>query len=141
MKIIITDLTGVVAALTLGDDSAGNYIVDPPPVPIESRVVQNEPLAFGSRQFSYGRGNALTRFSWSVEWLFATNSAAAQFAWAHSSSVAWNVSIAIEGPPVWATFSSACMSEVAIVEQCGCAVKARYTADGAVPGPIPIPPS
>ena len=139
MKIIVTDLAGVQAALTLGDDSVGDYIVDPPPVPTETRQAQHEPLAFGARQFSYGRGNALIKFSWTVERVHADIPTSTLFAWNHAAVVAWNVSIAIMSPTVVATFMSAVIPEVAVLEQCGCSTKTRYTAEGCMPGPVSIP--
>ena len=110
-----------------------------PPVPTETRQAQHEPLAFGARQFSYGRGNALIKFSWTVERVHADIPTSTLFAWNHAAVVAWDVSIVIMSPTVVATFMSAVIPEVAVLEQCGCSTKTRYTAEGCVPGPVSTP--
>ena len=133
MKIIATPIPAA-ASITLGDDSAGDYILDPPPLPVERRQFQQEALAFGTRQFAAGRGNAQTSFSWTVARLHADQPSADGFAWGHAAAVPVNCSlVVIDAGGTW-SFSSAVITEVAIVDQSGISTRTRYVVQGAVPG-------
>jgi hypothetical protein len=135
MQIIATDLAVVLAAITLGDDDAGAYIIDPPPIPVEKRQVQIEALVLEPRAFANGLGNAETSFCWTVARIHADQPTADAFVWGHAASVPMNCSIAINDPDGTAigSFSSAIISEVACLEQTGISTKFRYTVQGAVP--------
>jgi len=132
MKIVATPLPSG-AAVTLGDDSAGDFIVDPPPLPVERRQLQQEALAFADREFATGRGNRSTGFSWTVSRVHADQGTATGFVWGHAAGVPMNCSLEVqEGGETW-SFSSAVIVEVAVLEQTGVSTKVRYTVQGAVP--------
>ena len=67
MKIVATPLPSG-SPITLGDDSAFNYIVDPIPMPQQRREVQVEGLMMGAAVYlaSPGSGNVQTSFNWTV---------------------------------------------------------------------------
>jgi hypothetical protein len=132
MKIIATPIPAA-APVTLGDDSVGDYITDPPPLPIERRDLQQEALAFGSRKFATGRGNAETSFSWTVARVHADQPSADGFVWGHALSVPVNCTLSVMDATTTWTFASAVIVEVACVEQTGISTRFRYTAQGAVP--------
>ena len=130
MKIVATGIDATV--ITLGDDSVGDYIVDPPPMPSERRDVQVEGLAFGDRKFSKGRGNRATSFAWTVCRVHDSGTAACLFAWNHARLVPVDCSLLVDGP-VCASYSRAVITEVAVVDITGTNTKIRYTVEGAVP--------
>jgi hypothetical protein len=121
--------------VTLGDDGAGAYIVDPPPIPVEKRQIQIEQLVLEPRVFANGLGNAQTSFSWTVARIHANQATADTFVWGHAATVPMNCSLAINDPDgtAIASFSSAVIVEVACIEQTGISTKFRYTVEGAVP--------
>lgn len=134
MQIIATPIPSA-TAVTLGDDDSGDYIIDPPPIPVEKRQVQIEQLVLEPRIFANGLGNAETSFSWTVARIHADLPAAVAFVWGHAATVPMNCSVAIEDPDgtAIASFSSAVIVEVACIEQTGISTKFRYTVQGAVP--------
>ncbi len=134
MKIVATPIPGA-TAVTLGDDDSGDYIIDPPPTPVEKRQVQVEQLALAPRVFANGLGNRETSFSWTVARIHADLPAAVAFVWDHAASVPLNCSLAIDDPDTTlvASFSSAVIVEVACLEQTGISTKFRYSVQGAVP--------
>ncbi|MGA2864688.1 MAG: hypothetical protein ABSF95_09390 [Verrucomicrobiota bacterium] len=132
MKIVATPLPSG-SAITLGDDSVGDFIVDPPPLPVERRQLQQEALAFAEREFATGRGNRRTGFSWTVARVHADQATATGFVWGHAAGVPMNCSLEVqEAEGAW-SFSSAVIVEVAVIEQSGVSTKVRYTVQGAVP--------
>jgi hypothetical protein len=135
MQIILTDLSGVLSPITLGDDAAGAFIIDPPPIPAEKRQVQTEQLALSPRIFANGVGNRATSFSWTVARVHATQGAADTFVWTHAASIPLNASIVLNDPDgaEVASFTSAVVSEVTCTEQSGISTKFRYAVEGAVP--------
>ena len=134
MQIIATPSPSA-AAVTLGDDSAGDFIIDPPPLPAEKRQVQLEPLALAARVFANGLGNRATSFSWTVARVHANQPTADGFVWGHAATVPMNCSLAVNDPDgtTIASFSSAVIVEVTCLEQHGISTKFRYTVQGAVP--------
>jgi hypothetical protein len=134
MQIIATPIP-TATAVTLGDDAAGAYIIDPPPVPVEKRQIQIEQLVLEPRAFANGLGNAQTSFSWTVARIHADQPTADAFVWGHAATVPMNCSLAINDPDGTAigNFSTAVIVEVACVEQTGISTKFRYSVQGAVP--------
>jgi len=133
MKIVATPLPSG-TAVTLGDDSAPNYIVDPPPMPVTKGQMQVEDLFRGSQPFVAGRGNVSASFNWTVHWLFATAALATAFVWSHGASVPQWCSLTLTpdtGSAV--TYSSALIQAVEVIEISGCSVKVRYSVIGATP--------
>ena len=119
--------------MTLGDDSSGDFIVDPPPLPVEKRQLQEELLALADRTFATSRGNRSTAFSWTVARWHADQPTADAFLWTHAASVPENCSLQItDAGGAW-NFSSAVIIEVAALEQTGVSTRFRYTVQGAVP--------
>ncbi len=121
--------------MTLGDDGTGDFIVDPPPIPVERRQAQIERLVLEARVFANGVGNAQVSFSWTVARQHGTQGAADAFVWTHAGEVPLNCAVAVNDPDGAAiqSFTSAVIVEVACVEQTGCSSKFRYTVQGAVP--------
>ncbi|MGO8678054.1 MAG: hypothetical protein ACLQVX_19600 [Limisphaerales bacterium] len=134
MQIVATPIPSA-TPVTLGDDGAGDFIIDPPPIPAEARQVQTEQLALAARVFANGLGNRETSFSWTVARVHASQAAADGFVWGHAATVPMNCSLGINDPDgaAIASFSSAVIVEVACVEQTGVSTKFRYTVQGAVP--------
>jgi hypothetical protein len=135
MQIIATDLAEVLAPITLGDDAAAAFIIDPPPIPTEKRQVQTEQLVLAPAVFANGLGNRQCSFSWTVARVHASQAAADTFVWTHAASVPLNASLAINDPDGSniQTFSSAVISEVACAEQSGISTKFRYRVEAATP--------
>ena len=131
MQIIATPLPSG-AAVTLGDDATGDYIVDPQPLPVERRAAQVESLAFAARKVAIGRGNRQTSFSWTVARLHASLAAADTFAWNHAAGVPVNCSLQITVGTTVLTYSSAVIDDVTITEQLGKSTKTRYTVKAAI---------
>jgi hypothetical protein len=131
MKIVATPIPAA-SPVTLGEDAAGDYIIEPPQ-PVERREVQSEGLAFADTKFVTGRGNREYSFSWVVARQHADQEAAEGFTWGHAATVPMNCSLAITDAPGAPNFSSAVIVEVAIVELKGQSTKTRYTVQGAVP--------
>ncbi|HXP63248.1 MAG TPA: hypothetical protein VN829_22290 [Dongiaceae bacterium] len=134
MQIVATPIP-TATAVTLGDDAAGAYIIDPPPIPVEKRQVQIEQLVLEARVFAIGLGNRQTSFSWTVARIHADQPTADAFVWGHAAGVPLNCSLAVNDPDgtAVATFSSAVIVEVACIEQTGLSTKFRYRVQGAVP--------
>ncbi len=132
MKIVATPIPSG-TAVTLGDNSVGDFIIDPPPLPVERRQVQEEPLVMADRAWATGRGNRHTSWSWTVARLHADQPTADAFVWTHGPSVPINCSLQITDPGGTWNFSSAVIEEVAIIEQTGVSTKTRYTVRGATP--------
>ena len=131
MQIIVTPFDGS-DPLTLGDDSVGDYIVDPPPLPVERRQAQVEELALADAVFVKSRGNRVATFSWTVSRQHASPAAVAQFVWGHAATVPEDVSVQINQDSASVTFSPAVITEVAIVEVAGLNTQTRYRVTGAV---------
>jgi len=53
VQIIATPIP-TATAVTLGDDAAGAYIIDPPPIPVEKRQIQIEQLVLEPRASPMG---------------------------------------------------------------------------------------
>jgi len=130
MKIIVTPLPSG-TPLTLGDDSVGDYIIDPPPLPVERRRAQVEELALAERVFAAGRGNRATSFSWTVSRQHADLASVAQFIWSHAASVPVDAAIAVTQDSGTVSFASAVIAEVSLVEVTGLNTKTRYQVTGA----------
>ena len=130
MKIVATPLPSG-TAITLGDDSVGDYIIDPPPMPVERREAQVEDLALADQAFAQGRGNRVTSFSWTVSRQHADLATVAQFVWSHAASVPLNAALTVTQDAGSATFAAAVITEVAIVEVSGLNTKTRYRVTGA----------
>jgi len=130
MKIIVTPLPAG-APLTLGDDSVGDYIIDPPPLPVERRRAQVEDLALADRGFAAGRGNRMTSFSWTVSRQHADLAAVAQFVWGHAATVPVDAAVAVTQDAGTVTFATAVIAEVGLVEVTGLNTKTRYQVTGA----------
>jgi hypothetical protein len=133
MKIVATPLPSG-SPITLGDDSAYNYIVDPVPMPSQRREVQVEGLMMGSAAYvaSPGLGNVQTSFTWTVSWQFANLSTACSFVWSHPAAVPINCSIVVtDDSGANTTFSAAVISAVEVVGQSGLNVTVKYSAIGA----------
>ena len=131
MKIVATPLPSG-TALTLGDDSVGEYIVDPPPLPVERRRAQVEELALADRVFAIGRGNRATSFSWTVSRQHADLASVVAFVWGHAAAVPVDAAIAVTQDNGTVTFTSAVIAEVGIVEVSGLTTRTRYRVTGAV---------
>jgi hypothetical protein len=102
MKITATDTVGSLGTVTLGDESATatgfvgpDVILDPPPLPVERRQAQIEPIAFGARVFAAGRGNAETSFSWTVQRAHNTQDLAGAFVFEHAALVPLTCSLQV----------------------------------------------
>jgi hypothetical protein len=132
MQIIATPIP-TATAVTLGDDSVGDFIIDPPPLPAERRQAQVEQLAMAARVFANGLGNRATSFCWTVARVHADQPTADGFVWGHAAAVPMNCSLAVNDAGGTWNFSSAVIVEVACVEQAGISTKFRYTVQGAVP--------
>ncbi|HXP61537.1 MAG TPA: hypothetical protein VN829_13655 [Dongiaceae bacterium] len=142
MKLVATDTSGTLGAVTLGDESAGDLFVEPP-LPSEKRQTQFEALAFSQaspanltlgRAFVYGRGNANVSFTWTVERQHATQTAAASFLWAHAPAVPNNCSLAVfTDDGTEHNFVSAVITEVTFLEWTNIRTRCRYSVEGAVP--------
>lgn len=116
---------------TLGDDSAGNRIVELP-MPAQRRQAQVEPLALAAAVFSAGRGNAETSFSWSVLWVLADLATACAFVWTHAATVPVTSALTIlDDSGGTTTYSTAQITEVTITEINGVNVRVRYSVQGA----------
>ncbi len=131
MKIVATPLPAG-NPITLGDDRAGDFVIDPPPLPVERREIQIESLAFAERQFATGRGNRATSFSWVVARRHADQQTADGFVWGHAAAVPLNCAIQIQDAGGTWNFTSAVIVEVAVLEQTGVSTKVRYSVRGAV---------
>jgi hypothetical protein len=117
-------------SVTLGDDSVGDYIVDPAPMPVEQRRAQVEELAMADEVFATGRGNRQTSFSWTVSREHADLASVAAFVWGHAASVPVDCSLAVSQDAGTVTFSTAVIVEVGIVEITGLNTKTRYRVTG-----------
>ena len=96
MKIVAKDAEGVLADVVLGDDEgAGDFIVDPPPLPAERRRMQVTALFRGVNPFSYGRGNRSMSFRWTVSRNHASADAAGQYMRWHARAVPINVELVV----------------------------------------------
>jgi hypothetical protein len=135
VKIVVTPIApdAITAAVTLGDDSVGDVIVDPPLLPTTRRPAQVEPLAFGARQFAVGRGNRLTNFKWRVARDHTTEAAAATFVLGHDAAVPVNCSMVITHQAGDTTFSAAVITAVNLIEHYGRATTVEYVVEGATP--------
>lgn len=133
MKIDVTDLESVLSAITLGDDSAGDYIIDPAPLPKEVRSAQVSPISLAGRVFAKGRGNRRVSWSWTVEREHTTATAASQFVFAHPALVPINAGVTVTLPSATVTFTSAVITSVECVKNAGRTTQFRYTIDGATP--------
>jgi hypothetical protein len=131
MTITATDTDGVLAAVTLGDHSSGDWIVDPPMLPSERRKVQVTPLFRGAAPFVWGRGNRTISFSWVVSRDHGAVATAAAFAWEHAGLVPINVSLALAEGAETTTYVGV-ISEVTCLELYGQATLFRYAVEGAV---------
>jgi len=129
MKITATPIPSG-AAITLGDDSAGDYIIDPAPMPVERRRAQVEELALAEQVFVAGRGNRETSFSWTVSRQHADLATVAEFVWGHAASVPVDCSLVVTQDAGSVTFATAVMVEVGIVEITGLNTKTRYRVIG-----------
>ncbi len=129
MQIALTDLDGALD-ITLGDDAAGDVIVDPPLMPKEARAAQIRPLAFAPRVFAKGRGNRSTSFNWTVARSHEDEATAAAFSREHAADVPINASMQIDGVDA---YSRLVIVDVECIELYGTATTFRYSADGATP--------
>jgi hypothetical protein len=136
MKITAHDAEDVLSDIDLGDDDAGDIIIDPIPLPVEQRKVQITPLFRGEHPFVAGRGNRTLAFSWVVSRVHADLATAVAFVWAHAAAVPINVELdVIEGS---STVSyTGVMTEVAAIEQVGVSTLFRYQMQGLVYVPPP----
>ena len=132
MKIVAKDAEGVLADVVLGDDEgAGDFIVDPPPLPAERRRMQVTALFRGVNPFSYGRGNRSVAFRWTVSRNHASADVAGQFMRWHASAVPINVRLVVQDGNYQDTYSGV-MVVVAAVGWTGRETVFGYTIDGAV---------
>ena len=91
MKIVAWPVDTVTQAttgspITLGDDSAGCYVVGGQPRVIPAKP-QIEDLAFSATIFRAARGNAETRVEWEVSREHASIAVAFAFEWDHGAAV------------------------------------------------------
>lgn len=136
MKVTATDTVGALGTITLGDESASDVIVDSPVMLEEVRQIQSENLAFATRGFAVGRGNAQTNFSWTVERQHASQTAALTFQLTHAPLVPVNCSVAVyTDDGTEHNFTSAVITRVKIVEWSNIRTRATYTVEGAIPDP------
>jgi hypothetical protein len=133
LKIDVTDLDSVLAAITLGDDSAGAYIIDPLPLPKEQRGTQITPVSFGARVFAKGRGNRRVGFTWTVDREHSTASVAGAFAFEHPALVPINAGVVVTFASGSVTYAAAVISSVECVKNAGRTTQFRYTIEGATP--------
>ena len=132
MKIVATDVEGILPPIVLGDDEgAEDWIYDPPPLPIEDRAVQITRLFRGANPFTWGRANRQTSFSWQVARQHASIDAAGAFYRWHASGVPINVSLAVQDGANMDTYIGS-IPQVAAVERVGRSTAFKYTIVGAV---------
>lgn len=129
MKITCTPIPAA-AAIILGDDAAGDFILEVP-LPQEARSAQVEPLFRSDNPFAEPRGNKLCSFSWSVSRQHASADAAAAFVLTHRASVPKKCSIAILQGATTTTFVSALIVAVEAVSLVGRSTVMRYSVTGA----------
>lgn len=120
-------------AVVLGDDSAGAYIVDPPPMPAERRVAQVEALYEANAVFAKGRGNRSVSFFWTVARDHADAITAAAFALNHCKDVPIDCTIDVLNGSTTTSFIQAVIEEVTCVDLTGKSTRFRYSVVGAVP--------
>ena len=132
MKITAKDAEGVLADVVLGDDEgAGDFIIDPPPLPAERRRMQVTALFRGVNPFSYGRGNRSMSFRWTVSRNHASADAAGQYMRWHARAVPINVELVVVDGVNTDTYVGV-MVEVSAVGRTGRETVFGYTIDGAV---------
>ena len=132
MKITAKDADGVLPDVILGDDEgAGDFIIDPPPLPLERRSVQITPLFRGTHPFSRGRGNRSIAFRWTVSRNHASGEAAGLFMRWHANTVPINVTLVVRDGNYEDRYSGV-MAEVAAAGRMGLETVFSYTIDGAV---------
>ncbi|MEN6533032.1 MAG: hypothetical protein ABFD89_05175 [Bryobacteraceae bacterium] len=138
MTITLTEIdpvTGEAAAgatgVVLGDDAAGDVIVDPPLLVKVRRSTEERELAFSENEFAIGRGNRVRGFGWMVSREHETAAAAIDFHHGHEADVPMNCKIQIEDLGVRVEYSRAVVSAVEFVEHYGRATTVRYTVTGA----------
>lgn len=131
MKITATDLDGVLSPIVLGDDANGDIIVDPQPLPAETRTVQVTPLFRADQPFIRGRGNRVVSFAWVVSRAHANVATAVAFVWGHAALVPNNVSLVIADGSGAGTYTGV-ITGVVCLENYGLATVFRYSATGVV---------
>jgi hypothetical protein len=131
VKITAKDAEGVLDDIVLGDDGGGDWIIDPPPLPVERRKVQITPLFRGATPFAWGRGNRAVSFSWTVARDHASADAAGAFMRGHPTKVPINVTLTVDDGAGTDSYTGVIV-EVAPVDRFGRATVFRYGIDGAV---------
>lgn len=129
MTITVTPSGGGVG-ITLGDDSAGDFIVVAPLLD-DVRTVQVDPLFESDTPFSKGRGNRMREFSWVVDREHADAEAAASFALTHANGIPEDVSINIDTGANSFTIEHAVIARVTVLQVTGRSTTVRYTVTGA----------
>lgn len=129
MKITVSDADQVLDDIVLGDDAGGDVIIDPQPLPKESRLAQVTQLFRGERPFVTGRGNRTVQFTWTVARDHGNTGAATAFAWTHAAAVPMNAVLMIEEGAIKLGFTGV-ITEVTPLDQYGCATTFRYGITG-----------
>jgi hypothetical protein len=133
MKIVLHDLDGVLDDITLGNDDAEDFVIDPPPLPDSGREPQIDRGAFADRQFAVSRYNRLTEFVWKVARTHDSIDDAWAFMQGHDALVPNNASMTVNGQEA---YSSLVIARVKAVEWVGIATVFEYHVTGAVPVPV-----
>jgi hypothetical protein len=132
VKIVAKDAEEVLIDVVLGDDEeAGDFIIDPPPLPSEHRKAQITPLFRGTNPFTWGRGNRSISFRWTVSRNHASADAAGTFLRGHAATVPINVTLVVTDGIGTDTYMGV-MTEVTAVGRLGRETVFAYAIDGAV---------
>jgi hypothetical protein len=121
--------------VVLGDDDAGDAIVDPPLLPSVQRPVQTVELAFSDQQFAVGRGNRLRSFNWTVARDHGDAASATAFLHNHEGGVPINCQLNILTESGAWLYVSAVITGVPFKEHYGRATTCQYMVVGAVLAP------
>ena len=132
MTITATPLAGG-AAVTLGDETAGDIITDPPALPQSKIQVQTEVMFGAADVFVASLGNAEMTFSWVVLSTLANMAAVYTWQWGRAAAVPRACSLSIVQDATTTNFSQAIIEEVTIAKISGLSVWTKYVARGVQP--------
>ena len=132
MKIVAKDAEEMLPDVVLGDDEgAGDFIIDPPPLPSEKRKVQITELFRAANPFAWGRGNRATSFRWTVSRNHASDDIAGAFARRHAAQVPINVVLTVSEGAFTDVYTGV-IPEVTVGERLGRETVFGYAIEGAV---------
>lgn len=129
MKIILTSCAQGNGTITVGDDDGGEYIRDFRPE--QSREVQREDLPRSPYKTFLERDNADNKFTWTVDYTFATQSDCDAFVLTHGDAVPVKCNVEFRSDLATRWLKGAMVDRVQCVEHCGVSCAFSYSVSGA----------